>query len=214
MLLIMVLAGFLTRTWTRQGIVSYLAVWCLFFAWCRHSAQRSAPLAMWVAANCGRPLYGTFRRGGAWNRLWTAYWVWMMANTFGAFGGLARSFPSGSTTEMWVSVAAVLWVLLFMVATRKYSNAMAEPLVGQMRLIAQEPLPELNDPRFKQWKDIRTRFPAPIGGRFGHPVEDLLQSEPIRAAGAWFWRPIGRACGLACGRLQKAAVTRGMRKMR
>jgi hypothetical protein len=208
LLFLMALAGLLTRAWTVKGIVSYFAVWCLFFAWCWRSARRFAPLAMWVAANCGRPMYGAFRTGGAWNRAWTVYWFFIMANNLRAFGGRARSFPSGSTFEMLVVAAVVFWALLFMAATWKTSNAMAEPLVSQMRLIAQEPLPNRDDPRFQEWKNIRTRFPAPPGGRAGYPGEDLSQTPPVKAAGAWLWRPVGRACGLAWGKLRKAASNR------
>jgi hypothetical protein len=57
-------------------------------------------------------------------------------------------------------VSRVFWVLLFMMAIRKSSDAMGQPLVSQIRWIAQEPLPERHDPRFKEWKDVRTRFPA------------------------------------------------------
>ncbi|MGH7970899.1 MAG: hypothetical protein ACREIC_19435, partial [Limisphaerales bacterium] len=80
LLLVMVAAGFFTRSWTRHGIVSYLAAWAIFFAWCARPARRSAPLAMWVAANCGRPLYAAFRRSGSWNRAWPLYWLWMMSS--------------------------------------------------------------------------------------------------------------------------------------
>ena len=203
------LAGLLTRHWTTPGLVSYLAVWCVSFAWCWGAAQRFAPQAMWVAANCGRPLYGVFRTGGKWNRLWMLYWFWSMANSFGRFGGRARSFPSGTIGEMWVTVAIVLCVLLVMVfSQRKSSEAMADPLVSQLRLIAQEPLPQRDDPRFKEWKDIGTRFPEPAGGRAGFPGEDASPAKPIKAAGAWLWRPAGRLCGLVWGKLLSAARKR------
>jgi hypothetical protein len=208
LLLLMVLAGFLTRSWSGFGTVSYLAVWCVFFGWCWRSAQRSAPLAMWVAANCGRPFYWSFRKGGLWNRAWTIYWFGMVANSFGVFGGFAPSFPTGSIAEMVVTVFILFLVLLFMIQARNTPNAMVEPLVSQLRSIAQEPLPERNDPRFKEWKDIRTRFPAPPEGRTSPASEDLVPTKPVKAAGAWLWRPLGRACGLAWGRLLKAATHR------
>jgi ABC-type Na+ efflux pump permease subunit len=208
LLVLIVLAGLLTRSWTTPGIVSYLVVWCFFFAWWGRSAGRSAPLAMWVAVNCGRPMYGAFRTGGAWNRAWAVYWFGTMATNLGVFGGRARSFPRGSTMEMLVTSAVVFWALLFMVATRKSSNALAESLVLEMRSIAQEPLPERNDPRFKEWKDVRTRFPAPPGGGFGDPGRLVSQFKPVNAAGAWFWRPVGRVCGLAWRRLRNAATNR------
>jgi hypothetical protein len=95
-----------------------------------------------------------------------------------------------------------------MFAIGKSSNSVAQSLVSQLRLIAQEPLPDRNDPRFKQWKDVRTRFPAPPGGRPGFPGEDLSEEKPVKAAGARLWRPLGRACGLAWGNLQRAARRR------
>src|SRR4051794_1555197 len=67
------------------------------------AAQRFAPQAMWVAANCGRPMHGLLLKGGAWHRVGTIYWIGIMAQNLGAFGARARSFPSGSTTEMWVA---------------------------------------------------------------------------------------------------------------
>jgi len=136
------------------------------------------------------------------------YWFWTMANSFGRFGGRARSFPSGTITEMWVTVALALSVLLVILSQRKASEAMADPLVSQLRLIAQEPVPKRDDPRFKEWKGIRTRFPEPTGGRAGFPGEDASPAKPVKAAGAWFWRPAGRLCGLAWGKLLSAARKR------
>jgi hypothetical protein len=203
LLALMVLAGFLAHDLTIQGMVSYLAVWCVFFLWCCRSAGRSAPRAMWVAANCGRPLYGIFRSGGALNQAGRIYWLFIVGNWVGALGKGARSFPSGSTTEMIVVVAVVVWVLVFMFAVRNSPNAMVEPLIAQLRSIAQEPLPELNDPRFKAWKDIRTRFPAPPGGRHGLTHTDLFPPKPIKASGAWFWPPLGRISGRAWGKMRR-----------
>jgi hypothetical protein len=204
------LAGLLTRRWTTPGLVSYVVVWCALFAWCWRPTQRFAPQAMWVAANCGRPLYGVFRAGGKWNRLWMLYWFWSMANTFGRFGGRARSFPAGTITEMWVTVAIVLFVLLVLLSQPKGAKTMADALIAQLRRIAQEPLPKRDDPRFKEWKDIQTRFPEPAAGRAGFPGEDVSPAKPIKAAGAWLWRPAGRLCGLAWGRVLGAARRRSL----
>ena len=208
LLLLLVLAGFLCRDFTGLGVVSYLAVWFVFFIWCFRSGRRFAPMAMWVAANCGRPLHGSFWNGGGWNRSWGFFYFFVMANTLGSLVGLVRTFPSGSTVELFVAVAVVCWMLIFMFARRKSSDSVAQSLVSQLRTIAQEPLPERNDPRFKEWKDFRTRFPAPPGGRFGFPGEDLSETKPVKAAAAWFWRPLGRVCGLAWGKLQRAAMRR------
>ena len=61
---------------------------------------------------------------------------------------------------MWVTVAIVLWVLLMILFSKRKAEAMVDPLVSQLRLIAQEPVPKRDDPRFKEWKDIGARFPA------------------------------------------------------
>jgi len=206
-LLLLVWAGFLCRSFTGHGVVSYLAVWSVFFVWCFRPGRRFAPIAMWVAANCGRPMYGAFRKGGGWKRGWGFWYFFMMANIFGQLGGLARSFPSGSTEELIIVLAVVVWICIFMFANRKSPDSIAESLVSQLRSIAQEPLPDRNDPRFKEWKDVSTRFPAPPNGRFGLPGE-VSETKPVKAAAAWFWRPIGRACGLAWGKLQRAATRR------
>jgi ABC-type transport system involved in cytochrome c biogenesis permease component len=208
LMVLMVLGGLLCRSFTGPGVVSYFAVWSVLFVWCCRSAYRSVPLAMWVAANCGRPLYGAFRKGGGWNRVWMFYYFGMMAHVFTSAAGQTQTFPSGSLVEMYVVLGVVSWVLLFMFANRKSSNSVAQSLVSQLRLIAQEPLPDRNDPRFKEWKDVRTRFPAPPVRRFGFPGEDLSEDKPVKAAAAWFWRPVGRVCGLAWGNLQKAARRR------
>lgn len=205
LLVVMALAGLSTRAWGVQALISYLAAWCLFFAWCWQPAHRFAPLAMWVAANCGRPIYGTFHTGGAWNRVWFFYWIWTMSNSVGVFTGKAVSFPTGSTFEMWVVIGVVLWALIFMAAKARQTNSMVEPLVSQLRSIAQDPLPNRDDPRFKEWKDIRTRFPAPPSG-------GLPAANPVKAAGAWFWRPLGRVCGWAWVRLRGPAANRSARR--
>ncbi len=207
LLSVMVVAGLLGHHWTRQAFISYLLVWCLFFAGVWGVARRSAPLAMWVALNCGRPLYGGFRTGTSGNRSWAFYWVFFMSSSLGSLAGRVRSFPNGSTGEMVVVMAGVLWIFLARLANRNFYKPVAVSLVSQMRLIAQEPLPGRNDPRFKQWKDLRTRFPAGPGGWLGVPGEEPA-AKPVKAAGTWLWRPVGRICGLAWGNLRKAARRR------
>jgi hypothetical protein len=207
LLLLLVLAGLLSRTFTTWGLVSYLAVWCVFFARCERAGRRLAPMAMWVAANCGRPLYGAFRQGGGWKRTWWIYYLFMMGSVLRSFGRLARNFPTGSTAEGFVVLTVVVWVLIFWFAKRTSSDEIAASFVSHLRSIAQEPLPEINDPRFKEWKDVRTRFPAPSGGRdLFFPREDSSETKPVKAAAAWFWRPVGRICGLAWGKVQRVII--------
>ena len=208
LMLLMLLAGARSRPFTPQGIVSYLVVWSVFFVWCWRPVKKSAALSMWVAANCGRPLYGLLRtKGSLAGGFWTLYWIWSIGNVFGAFGTQVRLFPTGSTTEMLIVQAVVIWLLLFMATKRKSFRALEASLVSQLRLIAQEPLPEHNDPRYQQWQDVRTRFPEPPGGRAGFPGEALTPEKPVKASGAWLWRPLGKVCGRVWGRVRRAKIS-------
>ena len=135
------------------------------------------------------------------------YWFWMMAGSFGALRGFARSFPGGSTLELMVTASISVWVVVFFYAKQYGPNEMAEPFISQLRSIAQDPLPQQNDPRFKEWKDVRKRFPAAAGGRIG-PQEEAMEGKAIRATGAWFWRPVGRVTGLAWGKVRRAVLKR------
>lgn len=201
---LMVLAGYLARNWTPTALTTYLAVWTLFFGWCWRPGEQTAALPMWVAANCGLTLYSAFRTGRPRGRVWTFYWIWMFGNSFGALGRFGRSFPSGSLPEAFVVVSVVFWLLIFVIASGFGPDSTADSLVIYLRPLARTPLPERNDPRFKQWKDARQLFPGLLreasGGR--------EPSKPIKAAGAWFWRPVGRVCGLAWGTAKKAASKR------
>jgi hypothetical protein len=209
LLVLMAIAGLLMRQWTAEQMVSYLAIWCVLLFWCWRPAQQAAPLAMWVAANCGRPMYMGRQKGGPWNAVWKIYWLSMVANGFGIRRGWAQSFPNGSTLQMVFILFAVFWVIIFVAfAKRPATEKLAEALVSQLRAIAQEPLPERNDPRFKQWKDVRTRFPGATDGIFGDLSESSSPSRPIKAAGAWLWRPVGRVFGLAWGNVLKAVTKR------
>ena len=202
LLLLMMSAGFGARAWTTQGIVSYLAIWVLFFTWCWLPAARSAPMAMWLAANSGRSVYGSFNRNENWNRIWFFYWSWTVARGFSNVGGFVRSFPVGSTAEMVITLTVMAWLLILMHAASESSASIAEALVSQLRSIAQEPLPERNDPRFKLWKDVRQRFPS-ADGLYVPP--ESSDSRPIKSSGAWFWRPVGRVTGLVWGTVSRAA---------
>ena len=59
--LVMMLAGFFTRSWTVNAIISYLMIWGLFITWCLYSPHRAVPTAMRIALNSGRPMFALFR---------------------------------------------------------------------------------------------------------------------------------------------------------
>ena len=198
LLALLALAGCFAHGWTKEGVVSYLAVWFIFFLWCWRTARRSAPMTLWVAANPGRPLYSTIRtlRGSRSN--WGVYWLVLMSNSFLGFSGRARSFPNGSTLEMVVVLCAVVWVLVFTLASQRSSDAASRLFAAELRFIAQQPLPEHTDPRFKEWPDLLKPFP--FSDTTGKVDE---QKHQVKAAGAWLWRPLGRMGGRAWANLQK-----------
>jgi hypothetical protein len=109
-----------------------------------------------------------------------------------------------------VVVLVLVFIVLMAVAfgPKMNTDQMLEPLINKMRSIAQEPVPERSDPRFKQWKDVRTRFPAPPGGRYGFPGADFARVKPVKAIGGRFWRTIGRFCGLAWRELRNVGKSR------
>ncbi|EEF62216.1 hypothetical protein Cflav_PD6493 [Pedosphaera parvula Ellin514] len=154
--ILMMIGGFLTRSWTSNAIISYLLIWGLFIAWCLHGSQRSVPTAMWIALNSGRPTFAFFR-------LRTNLWGWVALIVNGrsmsrAFTSLGYQFPTGSVTELVVVCFGTVIIFISIAAIQLSPSAQHEFLVREMRSIAQEPVPEPNDPRFKKW-DVRQRLP-------------------------------------------------------
>jgi ABC-type transport system involved in cytochrome c biogenesis permease component len=154
--LVMMVAGLFTRTWTVNAVISYLLIWGLFVIWCIYSPHRAVPRAMWIALNSGRPMFALFRLQ---TNIWG--WVWLVINGRNmsrALTGLSYQFPSGSVSELvLVCFGSVMFFLIF-AAFQQSPSELLGILVREMRSIAQEPVPEPNDPRFKKW-DVRQRLP-------------------------------------------------------
>jgi hypothetical protein len=227
--LVMAFTGLMMRNWTGTAVLSYLAVWGVLLTWCREQMHRSAPLAMWVAANSGRPMFGLMRvQGSSWGNLWMAYWSWSVMRTFAIFGRSASSFPTGSPLEL-VIVLFMLFAVLLSAISQQKRNEQKQRLISQLRSIAQEPVPEKNDPRFKIWKvQPWTRFPAPPGTTFDQPEKHLMHGwvwdhrsgrwtgpeKEVRALGGGFWRAIGRRSGFAWRQLRRLARPSASRQTR
>ena len=159
---LMLVWGFMTRSWQTEAIVSYLFIWCIFFVLCLRQPHFTLVSAMWVSLNSGRPMLALFRAGNknGWQWIWIVFQLRNIGRTLS--GGTMGRFPTGSFGELiLVSVAAVL-VPLFMVATASEARKMRARLVDEMRSIAQEPVPDPHDPRFKKWNPKERFGEAPV----------------------------------------------------
>lgn len=83
---------------------------------------------------------------------------WLVIVTWSYSAPLA-SFPTGSDSELAIVVGVSLVVSLMW--AWKWEDPMKHKLLYEFRSIAQEPVPEPNDPRFKRWQ-INERLPRPV----------------------------------------------------
>jgi hypothetical protein len=160
---LMMLAGLALHPWSPRALFVYLVVWVwlLWGSWRLSCNWRPCLLAMWAGLNSGRPALAVWRalgRPGWW--WWLMLWdVWIFRGMFPKF----LAFPSGSKTEMiYASIAAILF--LFILFAQSFGCNMESAkrerrLVAEFREIVREPLPDPDDPRFKNW-DYRERFTA------------------------------------------------------
>jgi hypothetical protein len=158
---LMMAGGFFTRTWTTSAEVSYVVIWGFFFGYIIFERKGWAAMAMWIALNTGRPVLSVFRfprHKTAWLRHW--YWFYWMSRFPSLFRGLshATTFPSGSSVEVVIVCLAGVICFILAAAAQQSPPEMRNRLLKEMRLIAREPVPDPNDPRFKKW-DVNGRVP-------------------------------------------------------
>jgi ABC-type transport system involved in multi-copper enzyme maturation permease subunit len=158
--LVMMLAGLLIRRWNGPALVVYFMIWALLLSWTWRLTSRTSRVlrVMWASLNCGRPDLALWRTSGL--NQWS--WIWVVFSLQGLARGL-RGFPSGSFGELlFVLFCACAWLILVLwnrAPSRKNAATLCEErLISEFREIVREPLPDPNDPRFKQW-DVRERFP-------------------------------------------------------
>lgn len=167
----MMLAGFFLRDWNAPAVGVYLLVWGILIYWAGRlgGSFQFALRTIWDSLNCGRPAYAAWRASGL-----TAspyYLAWLLYNLV---RGLKRSsglntFPTGSIVEVGVVSILVLVFGLVWRARRLERPDFERRLLFEFRSVAQEPVPEPSDPRFKKWQP---------GERF--PVQDPLGEHLIR----------------------------------
>lgn len=152
--------------WNWRARAVYLVLCSLLVAAPVYCRGRTPWMRMWISFNCGRVFYSQKKTG--WNPLWTWFWIlfnirWVLSS--GSFGLGPSSFPSGSVAEFVIVIICAVFTSLF-VAAVDLSQEKRGQFIREFRFIAQEPLPEANDPRFKVW-NVQSRFPQP-------PVKDAL----------------------------------------
>ena len=156
---LMAFAGFCIRSWNVRALILYVCIWTLFLIWCLRRTSQRTTLALWVALNTGRPTFAVFRSQGLFGG-WQ--WFWVVYNLQRATSWLSRKgaqFPTGSTGEFVTVVVILVVVFVVYVAKRQDPSILRTRLIDSMRSIAQEPVPDPQDERFKKWKDVRQPFP-------------------------------------------------------
>ncbi|MCX6924653.1 MAG: hypothetical protein NT154_15780, partial [Verrucomicrobia bacterium] len=151
--LAMMLCGFLGRDWNLPAFFIYVMIWTPLLLWSWRRSFRFSMLPIWISLNCGRPAYAAWRviyqRGGfCWVLILPSFW-----------NSSLPGFPSGSVGEL-ILVFVLLAAVAIAVAVARYQADPIEPrLFAEFRSVAQSPLPEPSDPRFKKW-NILERFPS------------------------------------------------------
>jgi ABC-type transport system involved in multi-copper enzyme maturation permease subunit len=155
----LMLAGLVARSWSPKALFVYFVIWAWLLAWTFALMRnpRGSLQVMWTSLNCGRPAYSVWRATGL--NSWS--WIWILINLNWLLHSRFSRFPSGSTMEMVVAYPATVFFLLMMVGmtlSRGGPDRRERRLVSEFREIVREPVPDPDDPRFKNW-DFRERFP-------------------------------------------------------
>jgi ABC-type transport system involved in multi-copper enzyme maturation permease subunit len=179
----MMLGGLGMRPWSAAALVVYFIAWFVLFSWSWSLGYRITNVlpVMWISLNCGRPALAVWRAAGFSG--WSLFWVFFNLRHLRVNLG---QFPSGSILEIGlVSFFALIWLIAFFgkastdkgaavhqmawdPAARQWRSTKigrdraelvaSTRLVAEFREIVREPVPDPQDPRFKQW-NVRERFP-------------------------------------------------------
>jgi ABC-type transport system involved in multi-copper enzyme maturation permease subunit len=181
---LMLLGGLAARRWSESALVVYFCIWLFLLVWTWSLGRRWSRVlpVMWASLNCGRPAHAVWRASGF--NSWS--WIWVLFN-LRFLGQGFQKFPTGSPLEATlVLIFAVAWLAIWLLKAlfidksphahefqwdpqamvfRKRHPALERTvrdcegrLISEFREIVREPLPDPNDPRFKNW-NVRERFP-------------------------------------------------------
>ena len=180
----LLIGGLAARPWTPSTLYVYGAIASLMLWWIWPHARgwhrdgdpipglvhslpvqgwRRALFAMWVGLNTGRPVFAVWRSSG------NSSWIWFLnlynVYNFGVGFKMFATFPTGSSGEiLWASLGAAFLMISWLcyLADWPKEDATGDRLIREFRDIACEPLPERDDPAFKQWNP-RERFSGAPG---------------------------------------------------
>jgi ABC-2 family transporter protein len=160
--LLMMLAGLLSRTWNGLAINIYLLIWAGLVVAALISSVAGLARVMWVALNTARPIHAVYRAQGA-----PTVWFWIifnLRNIRGNFLGTAP-FPRGTVMELVFTIVFAFFVIILFAGRRskQISDVGYRNLITRhLHEIAQEPIPDPNDPLFKKW-DMNQPFRSRVG---------------------------------------------------
>jgi hypothetical protein len=150
-LLLMMIGGVFTRSWTPKAAVTYVIVWLLLVCWARRDPSASATMQFWFALNTGRTSRVALRLREA---VGPFIWVVFYAKDILAHGISALpQFPTGSVPEVVFTVFTGVILLVVYCAYDGDSADFKARVISSMREIARQPAPDANDPRLEKWKD-------------------------------------------------------------
>lgn len=160
MVIVCAVWGWFLRSWTTGAMVSYSMLWVALLIMAGVREENSICRPMWLALNTGRSAQAILGvPGSRWTMLYVAIQV---PNIINALKGGLGGFPSGADGELVLVGILLLFVFAGMVAQQYGNEEFKHLFIQGLRLIAQEPLPNMSDPRIKNW-DGKQRLSSVIG---------------------------------------------------
>jgi len=152
----MAIWGLCLRDWTPGALVTYSIVWVAlgFWAWNLSGARYGVIPVAWAALISGRTNLAAAGQG----YFPMIFWLYYILR-HGVFSGL-NSFPTGSTTEVVITVFLGVIGCIIAIATLGEGRSSYDRLVANFKSILSDPIPDPNDPRYAKWKKPGTEpFP-------------------------------------------------------
>jgi len=191
---VLLLGGLAVRPWTPSALFVYgvaagallLWAWPAAYGW-RQSPQaipgvvQALPLApgwrralttMWAGLNSGRPAFSVWRASGVSPWVWVLnlFNLYMFGHTFRGFA----TFPTGSPLQVKCA-AGVAGFIVFGWLIQSWTakvDLMGGRIIRQFREIVREPLPDRDDPAFRQW-NVWDRLPRGRKLPWYHPLRRI-----------------------------------------